>query len=68
MFMTPGESLAPWVLLLEQESYLPYTKKLTKKILQTIEHFQSIRLVKLLFTKYKSKLIRKMKNKILVFN
>ena len=24
MFLTPGESLAPWVLLIEQESYLPY--------------------------------------------
>ena len=26
MFMTPGESLTPWVLLTEQESYLPYIK------------------------------------------
>ena len=26
MFMTPGESLTPWVLLMEQESYLPYIK------------------------------------------
>ena len=26
MFMTPGESLTPWVLLIEQESYLPYIK------------------------------------------
>ena len=26
MFMTPGESLAPWVLLIEQESYLTYIK------------------------------------------
>ena len=26
MFMTPGESLTPWVLLVEQESYLPYIK------------------------------------------
>ena len=25
--MTPGESLAPWLLLPEQESYLPYIKK-----------------------------------------
>ena len=24
--MTPGESLTPWVLLIEQESYLPYIK------------------------------------------
>ena len=24
MFMTPGESLTPWVLLIVQESYLPY--------------------------------------------
>ena len=26
MFMTPGESLTPWLLLVEQESYLPYIK------------------------------------------
>ena len=26
MFMTSGESLTPWVLLIEQESYLPYIK------------------------------------------
>ena len=26
MFMTPGKSLTPWVLLMEQESYLPYIK------------------------------------------
>ena len=26
MFMAPGESLTPWVLLREQESYLPYIK------------------------------------------
>ena len=26
MFMTPGESLTPWVLLVEQESNLPYIK------------------------------------------
>ena len=26
MFITPGESLTPWVLLIEQESYLPYIK------------------------------------------
>ena len=24
--MTPGESLTPWLLLVEQESYLPYIK------------------------------------------
>ena len=34
MFMTSGESLTPWVLLIEQESYLPYIK-----ILQTIYPF-----------------------------
>ena len=36
MFMTPGEGLAflgtSWVLLLEQESYLPYIKKVMKDI------------------------------------
>ena len=26
MFMNPGESLTLWVLLTEQESYLPYIK------------------------------------------
>ena len=26
MFVTPGENLTPWVLLIEQESYLPYIK------------------------------------------
>ena len=26
MFMNSGESLTPWVLLIEQESYLPYIK------------------------------------------
>ena len=26
MFMTPGESLTPWVLLIEQESSLSYIK------------------------------------------
>ena len=32
MFMTPGKSLAPWLLLLEQESYLPYTKTVIKDL------------------------------------
>ena len=32
--MTPGESLAPWLLPLEQESARFYTKKVRKKILQ----------------------------------
>ena len=32
MFMTPGKSLAPWVLLLEQKSYLPYEKDDKKDI------------------------------------
>ena len=31
MFMTFGEKLATWVLFLEQESYLPYIKKVIKK-------------------------------------
>ena len=31
MFMTPGESLTTWVLLIEQGSYLPYKKKGDKK-------------------------------------
>ena len=37
MFMTPEESLAPWVLLLEKESYLSYTKDVIKQILQTTD-------------------------------
>ena len=40
MFMTPWKSLAPWVLLLEQESHLLYMnldyKKLGYKIYATI--------------------------------
>ena len=32
MLMTPGESLAPWVSLIEQESYLPYIKNVIKEI------------------------------------
>ena len=39
MFMTPRESLAPLVLPLERESYLPYIKKMIKKILQIIDPF-----------------------------
>ena len=35
MFMTPGESLAPCLLLLGQKSYLSYIKKVIKNILQT---------------------------------
>ena len=38
MFMTPGEGLTPWVLLIEKESYLPYIK-VDKNILQTIDPF-----------------------------
>ena len=32
MFMTPGERLTPWVLLIKQESYLPYIKGHKKDI------------------------------------
>ena len=32
MFMTPGESLTPWVLLIEEKSYLPYIKGDKKNI------------------------------------
>ena len=38
MFMTPGENSTLCVLLIEQESYLPYIKG-GKKILQTIDPF-----------------------------
>ena len=31
-FLTPGESLTSWMLLLEQESYLPYIKSDKKDI------------------------------------
>ena len=44
MFMTPGKNLTPWVLFLEQESYLPYTnldyKDLGYKIYTTIHKNQ----------------------------
>ena len=33
------ESLTPWVLPLEQESYLPYLKNVIKEILKTIHPF-----------------------------
>ena len=33
------ESLTPWVLPLEQESYLPYIKNVIKEILKTIDPF-----------------------------
>ena len=33
--MTLRESLGPWVLFLEQGSYLPYINKVIKKIFQT---------------------------------
>ena len=36
------ENLAQWTLLLEQESYLPYIKKVIKKILQTIDSYIAI--------------------------
>ena len=32
MFMIPRESLTPWVLLIKQESYLPYIKGHKKDI------------------------------------
>ena len=34
-FINPEKTLGPWVLALEQESYLPCIKKVIKKILQT---------------------------------
>ena len=34
-----GESLATWVLLLEQESYVLYIKKVMKKILKSTDLF-----------------------------
>ena len=40
--MTPGESLALWVLLLEREQYESNIKKVTKEILQTTEPFTKI--------------------------
>ena len=33
-FINTGKTLAPWVLTLEQESYMSYFKKVMKKILQ----------------------------------
>ena len=42
MFMTPVESLAPWVLFLEGESYLSYIKKMIKKMLPTTDTYSTI--------------------------
>ena len=42
MFMTPVESLAPWVLFLEEESYLSYIKKMIKKMLPTTDTYSTI--------------------------
>ena len=33
--INPGKILTPWVLALEQKLYMPYIKKVIKKILQT---------------------------------
>ena len=41
MFINPGKTLAPWVLALEQESYLSYIKKVIQKILQTTDQSHS---------------------------
>ena len=40
--MAPGKSLVPCMLLLEQESYLPYIKKVIKTILQTTVPYTTI--------------------------
>ena len=37
MFNNPGKTLVAWVLVLEQEPYLPYIKKVIKKMLQTTD-------------------------------
>ena len=42
MFMAHGESLAPWVLLLEQESHLQFIEKVIKRILQTTDPYTTI--------------------------
>ena len=42
MFMTSEKRLAPRVLLLKQESYLPYMKEVIKKVLQTIDLYTAI--------------------------
>ena len=34
MLINPGKTLAPWVLAIEQESYLSYLRKVIKKLLQ----------------------------------
>ena len=39
MFITPVKSLALWVLLPEQESYLSYIKKYIKYIFKDIEYY-----------------------------
>ena len=47
MFMSPGKSLASWVLLLEQESYLSYIKKVLKTIFETTDPYTTIIMNKL---------------------
>ena len=42
MFITPVKSLALWVLLPEQESYLSYIKKYIKYIFKDIEYYWPI--------------------------
>ena len=39
MFMTPVDRFAPWVLLVEQQSYLLHIKNVMKKILPTADPY-----------------------------
>ena len=61
MFLTPTESLAPWVLLLEQESYLSYIKKDDKK---DFAKYRPISLLNLDYQIYNTILINCMQKKL----
>ena len=42
MLMTPGEILAPWMLLLDKESHWSNIRRVIKKMLQTTDPYTTI--------------------------